>query len=176
MVLNDNLKISGKRVFLRKFALTDTAKIFQMSIEEGMKHWIPDQVYQDENEAKEVLEFLISQYDSPEGPAAVPVVLGVCLQGTGELIGHAGLSPNGDEVEIGYAIEESKQKNGYASDAVAAFCKWAKTFYGLKHIMGIVASENAGSCRVLEKAGFEFIEEKERTMHGSLKLAKIYRF
>ena len=51
--------IETKKLLLRPFTLNDTGKVFQMSLEDGMKKWIPDQVYDDENEAHEVLEFLI---------------------------------------------------------------------------------------------------------------------
>jgi len=176
LISQDFSQISGDKVFLRKFNLSDAAKIFQMSIEPGMKQWIPDQVYQDLNESEEVLRFLIEQYDSPDGPKAVPVVFGICLHETGELIGHAGLSPLDGQVEIGYAIEEIQQKKGYASDAIAAICKWAAGFYRLPNISGIVAADNPASCRVLEKAGFTFIEAAERTMHGKMRLVRIYRF
>lgn len=174
--LNKFEKITGEKVFLRKFALTDAGKIFQMSIEEGMKQWIPDQVYDDINQAREVLEFLIEQYDSEAGPVEVPIVLGVCLNENNELIGHVGLSPVDGGVEIGYAIEESQQRKGYASDAVKTVCNWGKTFYGLEKIAGIVAAENTGSCRVLEKAGFRLLEEKLHSLHGKRRMVKFYRF
>ncbi len=176
MIKKEFTQITGRQVFLRKFASSDVAKVFQMSLEEGMKQWIPDQVYKDLNEAEEVLEFLMKQYDSTKGPDAVPIVFGICLRETGALIGHAGLSPVLEQVEIGYAIEDCQQKNGYASDAVVAICQWAKEFYGLPHILGIVASENIASCRVLEKSGFSLSEENERNLHGNLRMVKQYRF
>ena len=167
-------RIPGKRVFLRKFTLEDTEKVFQMSRENGMKKWIPDQVYADLQETESLLKYLIEQYDSPDGPDKVPIVLAVCLQNTGELIGHAGLSPADGQVEIGYAIEEAQQRQGYASDAISAYCKWALSSYRLSHIVGIVASDNVASCRTLARAGFELIEEKERILHGVKRQVKIY--
>lgn len=176
MILNEDLKIIYGPVFLRKFRRDDAEKVWQMSVEEGMKLWIPDQVYQDINEAEEVLDFLMKQYDSSEGPKQVPIVFAVCLEKNGELIGHAGLSPVDEGVEIGYAIEEAQQRNGFATAAISALCQWGKSFYQLERILAIVAAENVASCRALEKAGLAFVEEKERRLHGKLRLVKIYRF
>ncbi len=171
-----SLHINGRQVFLRRFNLSDVEKIFRMSLEDGMKQWIPDQVYRDLDEAKEVISFLMDQYDSTDGPSVVPVVFGICLRETGELIGHAGLSPVSGQVEVGYAIENCQKKKGFATDAVAALCAWGKEHYSLPYILGIVASDNAASCRVLEKAGFILSEEVERELHGTRRMVRIYRF
>jgi hypothetical protein len=58
-----------------------------------MKEWIPDQVYDNEQQAREFLGYLIRQYDKPGNPLFGPYVLGVCLNETQEVIGHVGLSP-----------------------------------------------------------------------------------
>lgn len=168
--------IQGQQVLLRRFTLSDVEKVFQMSLEDGMKQWIPDQVYSDLEEATEVVRFLIDQYDSAKGPSVVPVVFGIFLRETGELIGHAGLSPASGQVEIGYAIENCQQQKGFATDAIAALCAWGMKYYSLPHILGIVASDNASSCRVLEKAGFTFTEEIERDLHGTRRLVRIYKY
>lgn len=169
-------RIAGKSVFLRKFSMADAPKVFQMSQEKGMQQWIPDQVYADLNESENVLKFLIQQYDSDKSPAEIPVVFAICLEKTGELIGHAGLSPADGKVEIGYAIENSQQRKGYASDAIAAVSSWALDYYRLPELLGIVAAENTASCRALEKAGFTLAEEKERILHEKIRLVRIYRF
>ncbi|MBN2858465.1 MAG: GNAT family N-acetyltransferase, partial [Candidatus Delongbacteria bacterium] len=144
-------------------------------IENGMKQWIPDQVYSDENEAREVLEFLISCYEKPD-PKRRPFVTGIALRDTGELIGHAGLSPLNGEVEIGYAVEEKHQGKGYATEAVRALSKYGITHFGLKSITGVVDKNNTGSKRVLEKAGYGFIKEEVRSAFGRSGLCRIFIF
>ncbi len=171
-----SFSIQGQQVLLRRFTLSDVEKIFQMSLEDGMKQWIPDQVYRDVDEATEVVRFLMDQYDLTKGPSVVPVVFGICLRETGELIGHAGLSPTSGQVEIGYAIETSQQQKGFATDAIAALCAWGIEFYCLPHILGIVAVDNTASCRVLEKAGFNLSEELERELHGTRRMVRIYQY
>lgn len=168
--------IAGNAVFLRKFVSTDAPKVFKMSLESGMRHWIPDQVYADLQEAESVLDFLIQQYESGKGPAATPIVFGVCHKESGELIGHAGLSPLNGKVEIGYAIEDRQQRKGYATDAIMAISNWGLSFYRLPEILAVAAAANTASCRALEKAGFSLSEEKEQTLHGKIKLVRIYGF
>ena len=177
MTLSENFSsITGNAVFLRKFVSTDAPKVFQMSLENGMRQWIPDQVYADLQEAESVLDFLMQQYESGKGPAETPIVLGVCTKESGELIGHAGLSPLNGKVEIGYAIEDCQQRKGYASDAIRAISNWGLSFYRLPEILAVAAAANTASCRALEKAGFKLSEEKEQTMHGKMRPVCIYSF
>ncbi len=168
--------IPAQAVFLRRFVTDDAEKVFLMSIEETMKKWIPDQVYHDVSHATEVLAFLISQYHETASPYSVPLVLGVCLAGTGELIGHVGISPLREEVEVGYAIEEKHQGKGYATLALRAMCEWALPRFSLPRLLGIVAAENLSSCRVLEKAGFRLACEEVGVMHGRERLLRKYEF
>lgn len=167
--------IDTENLLLRYFSMNDAEKVYSMSIEEGMKKWIPDQVYKNLEEAEEVIEYLCSQYLRRPDPRKSPFVLGIELKNNNELIGHIGLSPLEDDVEIGYAIEDKHQGKGYATEAVKAMSEWALKSISLSSVLAVVASENANSCRVLEKAGYGLIEEKEREYLGSIRLCRLYR-
>ena len=110
---------NGQRVqiSLRRFTMDDTLKIFQMSKEESLGRFLPDQVYQDYDEASNVLAFLIQSSEEIHIERA-PYVLGVILNGD-ELIGHVGASKIEEGIEIGYAIETKHQGLGYAQKARA---------------------------------------------------------
>ncbi len=168
--------ITGDAVFLRKFVSNDSPKVFQMSLENGMRQWIPDQVYAYLQEAESELNVLMQQYESGKSPAETPIVFGVCIKESGELIGHAGLSPLNGKVEIGYAIEDCQQRKGYATEAIKAISSWGLSFYRLPEILGVVATANTASCRALEKAGFTLSEEKEQALHGKVRPVRIYSF
>ena len=167
--------IETPALVLRYFVPEDAAKVFEMSRESGMKTWIPDQVYPDEQTAREVLDFLIAQYRNPRAPLQVPYVLGICLREPAELIGHVGLSPLNGQVEIGYAIEDKHQGRGLASAAVTAMAEWGPRYFGLSHILGIVHHDNTVSCRVLERAGFVLADEKAGQLHGRDGRVRTYR-
>jgi RimJ/RimL family protein N-acetyltransferase len=157
------------------FAPDDADKLLQMSREQALQTWIPDQVYRDLEHARGVLEFLTRQYHSAARPEETPIVFGICLKSDGELIGHVGLSPNQGGVEIGYAIEERHQKKGYAKEAIEAMTQWALPHFHLPAILGIVAVANSASCRVLEKTGFALVSERNQMMHQKMTLVKVFQ-
>jgi RimJ/RimL family protein N-acetyltransferase len=139
---------------LRAFVPGDASKVFRMSQEPGMRTWVPSQVYRDEAHAAAVLAHLIAHYGDPAVPRAGPLVLGIETREARELIGHVGFSPLGGDVEIGYAIEESRQRRGFATEAVRAACAWALHAFSLDSILGVTAEHNIASQRVLARAGF----------------------
>ncbi|MCB9558166.1 MAG: GNAT family N-acetyltransferase [Deltaproteobacteria bacterium] len=174
-MLIDVPPIETKSLCLRQFTLEDAPKVLAMSQETGMRLWLPDQVYSDQAHATEALRKLIEQYQSTAPLTKRPLVLGICQRDDGELIGHVGLSPFPDGVEIGYAIEEAYQGKGLASEAVAAIADWAIETVRVPCIFAIVAADNAASCSVLEKAGFLLLDESTRPLHGTTRLVRTYR-
>jgi len=151
--------IATARLVLRPFNLADVPALFIMSIEEGMRRWIPDQVYRDEPHAEQVARALIACTDLVPDPKTRPYVLGIEHRATGSLIGHVGLSAARGSVEIGYAVAQSSQGAGLATEAVTAMSGWGLGPLGLPEVLGIVATDNAPSRRVLEKAGFVRVGE-----------------
>lgn len=57
--------------------------------------------------------------------------------------------------DIGYALSEEGAGKGYATEAARALMDYAREHFGVKEIVGITSSANAGSQRVLEKLGLE---------------------
>ena len=127
-----------------------------------MRTWLWSQVYRDEAHAASVLAFLISQYSIPGDPKVGPYVLGVQLRSTGELVGHVGLSPLGEAVEVGFAVENFHQRKGIATEAVRATCHWASEVFSIETILGITAAQNVASQAALLRAGFT--RQKEEVM------------
>jgi RimJ/RimL family protein N-acetyltransferase len=167
--------ITTSSLTLRLFVPEDAPKVFAMSREPGIRTWLPDQVYADVQSALEVLRSLITQCRDPGTPALGPYVLGICLTKSSELIGHVGLSPLTGEVEVGCAIEQRFQSRGFATEAIKALSEWGMLRFGLAHVLGIVATDNIASCRVLERAGFHFVDESMRSLHGRTRLVRTYR-
>jgi RimJ/RimL family protein N-acetyltransferase len=166
--------ISSQALVLRRFTSEDAAKVYALSQESGLRTWLPDQVYENEAVALDVLQDLISRYTNPGTPVRAPYVLGVCLRGSLELIGHVGLSPLDGEVEVGFAIADRHQGRGYACEAVRAMLAWAIPRFNLPRVLGIVASDNAASCSVLERAGFELASQSVGRLHGRQGLIRVY--
>jgi [ribosomal protein S5]-alanine N-acetyltransferase len=168
--------ISTSRLLLRAFSLDDVPKLFAMSVEDGMRRWIPDQVYRDEQHAEQVCRALMDLTAKDPDPRTRPYVLGLELRETGSLIGHVGLSAARESVEIGYAIEQRLHGTGLATEAVTATSRWAVNDLGLPEVLGIVEADNIASCRVLEKSGFVRSGEDIKTVAGLPRTRLIYRY
>lgn len=163
-------------LIIREFTLKDTHAIFELSQEEGIKQWIPDQVYHNEETAEETLQYLIKQYTQPIDPSKRPYVLCIEEKISHKVIGHIGASSIERGVEIGYAIGNNHQNKGYATEAIIAFCNWLFTELKLPEVYGIVASENVASIKALEKAGFKLEKEQQQMMHEQLRMVRTYIF
>ncbi len=162
----------ARSVTLRLFTPEDARAVFVLSQQPGMREWLPDQVYADEAGALATMDALIASYAVAD-PRRAPLVLAVCRS---ELVGHVGLSAARGAVEIGYAIDDAHRGKGLATDAVRAMADWGLRTFALPHIDGIVAADNVASCRVLERAGFDLVQETARPLHGKLRLVRGYRF
>lgn len=149
---------SRGKISLRRFTMADTQKLFQMSKEESLGRFLPDQVYRDYDEASSVVAFLISSSEEiiiEKGP----YVLGVILNDD-ELIGHVGVSKIEEGIEIGYAIEIKHQGCGYAQQAVFQMLHLVEVNTNVRKMYGIVDPENEASKKVLERCGFLKVGKK----------------
>ncbi|MFX3616134.1 MAG: GNAT family N-acetyltransferase [Sporolactobacillus sp.] len=164
--------LETERLNIRELNLDDTTLIYKYSLEETMKNELPDQVYNSLDETQEVIEFLCTNYNST--PETYPLVCGVTLRKTNTLIGHVGLSEVSNGFEIGYAISMEYQGNGYATEAVGAFSKWAKNNLKLDAIYGIVKESNKGSQKVLINNHFVFQKDVFSNSFGGKYLNKIF--
>lgn len=108
-------------------------------------------------------------------PHQSPLVVAVVQKSSNFVMGHVGLSPRGDSVEIDYAIGENFIGHGYATQAVNAMSDWAKSSLKLRTIIGIVACDNSASGKVLEKAGYKLCEESEMLYLGKMRRSREYR-
>ena len=92
--------------------------------------------------------------------------------GAPALAGGAGLTPGDDgEFELGYWIARPLWGRGYASEAAAAVVELGLTKLDYTEICALVFGENPASVRVLEKIGFEPVEDTEengRAVHKYL--------
>lgn len=82
---------------------------------------------------------------------------------SGLVLGGVGFHgpPKGGEVEIGYGIVPSRQGRGYATEAVSTLVSLALS---MPEVVGVVAAtdaDNVASQRVLEKTGFQPVDESD---------------
>jgi len=166
--------IETPSLLLRRFTASDASTVYRQSQEESARIWLRNQVYRDEAHAASGLDFLISQYETTRDPGNFPLVLGVQLKSSGELIGHVGLSPLFNSVEVRFAIEQSQQRKGFASEAVRAMCTWAKGEFRIAEIIGVTDPKNVASQRTLLRAGFIWSREQVMKFKGEKQLVVIF--
>ncbi|MBQ0024951.1 MAG: GNAT family N-acetyltransferase [Bacteroidales bacterium] len=146
--------IETERLIITEFTL-DMAKTVQTnSVDEDNRRFVPDEVWENVEEAEETLEYLISRYGSSEGPFVYPVI----VKETQENVGYVQLCPieNGNW-EIGYHIAKGHTGKGYATEAVKAFLPVISEQVGASEVYGICLEENKASQAVMHKCGFETI-------------------
>jgi ribosomal-protein-alanine N-acetyltransferase len=167
-------RIETEALVLRPFELGDAPAVYALSNEPAARQWLPSQVYADEVAARGVLKFLIEQYAAPADPRRGPYVLAIDHRSDGTLIGHVGLSPFEDDVEVGFAVAEAYQRQGLAVEAVIAACRWALGRFGLPRILAIAAQSNLGSRKVLARAGFKHQADRVMCFQATEQAVSVY--
>jgi len=73
-------------------------------------------------------------------------------------LGMCGLlkRPALEDVDLGFAFLPQHRSRGYAFEAATAVLRYGREMLGLRRIVAIANSDNAGSIRVLEKIGMRF--------------------
>lgn len=142
--------VETERLSITEFTPEMAQAVHENSLDAENRRFIPDEVFETEEEARETVLFLISRYEGQEGPLVYPVLLR-----DGTVIGHVQAIPLEDgQWEVGYHIGERYTRKGYATEALRAFLPAVMGQLGLKRILGICVAENLASRKVMEKCGF----------------------
>ncbi len=143
------MRIETERLIITDFTLDMAEDVHLNSLDEDNRRFVPDEVFETVEEARETVAFLMSRYGGAEGPFVHPIQLK-----TGENIGYVQLVNIGDGWELGYHIAKAYTGKGYATEAARAFLPAMAEKYQLKEIYGICLLDNRASARVMEKCGF----------------------
>ena len=144
------MRIETERLIITEFDLSMAESVHRNSLDEDNRRFVPDEVFETVEEARETIEFLMSVYESEEGPLVYPVLL---KDGTN--IGYVQLVLLEEGFEVGYHIGKEYTTNGYATEALKAFLSEMMLKKNLDSVYGICVSENIASKKVMEKSGFE---------------------
>ena len=145
------MNIKTSRLTIKTFSLDMAQSVYENSQDEDTRRFVPDEVYDSAEEARTAIEFLLSRYDSDDGPFVYPII----INDGGKNIGYVQLCQIDDgSWEIGYHIAKQFTGQGYATEAVKAFLPVIAEKQNIKEVYGICLAENVASVRVLEKCGF----------------------
>ena len=148
-----------ERLTVRKFRDEDAQQLYENHMDDAVRKWFPNECYADVEEALDAIRFYVDCVDNGH----LPFVLGVELKETRELIGDTGISEvdgKPDEAEIGYCIGEKYRGKGYASELLDAISGFVVSRFGIRAICGRVVHGNEASSKVLEKGGYQFVQEE----------------
>ena len=158
------MRIETERLLITEFNMAMAEDVHKNSLDEDNRRFVPDEVFETIEEAKETIDFLMSVYESGKGPLVYPVLLQDETN-----IGYVQLVPIKEGFEVGYHIGADYTGNGYATEALKAFLDYMMPGKGIDRVYGICVSENIASKRVLEKCGFQKEYEGEGKYQGENK-------
>lgn len=157
------MKIETERLVITDFT-PDMARVVHLgSLDEDTRRFLPDEVFETEEIASEVIADLIDCYEGSEGPFVHPMLL------NGEYAGYVQLVPIESGWEIGYHTVKAHAGQGLATEAVRAFLPVMMDRLNLTEVAGICDAENTASVRVMEKCGFVRVYAGEALYHGEMK-------
>lgn len=92
-----------------------------------------------------------------------------------EIVGGIGFlgdpDPDGS-VEIGFAVNESRQRKGYCREAAQALIDWAWSQASVTRIIARCEPDNIASKHVLEKLGFQMYDNDDQLLYWQYGKAK----
>lgn len=148
------LVLETDRLVLRRLTLDDAEFIFRLVNDPSWLRFIGDKNVHNLDDAGRYLR---------EGPLDMYERYGfglfrVEVRDGGTPAGMCGLIKRDTlpDADIGYAFLPEFRGQGYAFEAAAAVLGLGNRVFGLQRILAIVSPDNAGSIRVLEKAGMKF--------------------
>ena len=158
--------VETDRLFITEMTMDMAMDVHKNSLDEDTRRFVPDEVFETLEDARETLEFLISRYGSADGP----LVYALITKDEERNIGYVQLVPVGDgKWEIGYHVAEAFTGKGYATEAVMAFLPVITEQVGVTEVHGIRLLENTASGRVLEKCGFQTLFTGAGVYHGEVR-------
>jgi len=158
------MQIKTERLLITTFDESMIPSVHLNSLDNDTRKFVPDEVFETEEAARDTVEFLIQAYDGEEGPFVYPVI----TLADNKNIGYVQAIWREDEsLEIGYKIAEKDRGNGYAAEALQAFIPVVMDELEVSEIWGITRADNTASCRVLEKLDFKLQEKAVANYHGA---------
>jgi RimJ/RimL family protein N-acetyltransferase len=149
--------LKTERLIITKFTLDMAYDVHINSLDDDMRRFMADEIFETEEDAKETLEYLIEQYEGVDGPFVYPIL----LKETKANIGYVEVVKIDEGYEVGYHIAKKYTRCGYASEALTNIIPFMMDKLNIDKLYGICVKENLSSQKVLEKCKFlKFFEGK----------------
>ncbi len=151
------------RLVLRRFTADDLDDLVELDSDPEVTRYLTKAPPVREKVAGEVIPGMLRYYEDHPGFGTWAAV----EKATGAFIGWFHLRPahdggRDDEPELGYRFRRAAWGKGYATEGSRALIERAFTQMNARRVFALTMKINAGSRRVMEKAGLRFV----RHFHG----------
>lgn len=170
------MQITSGRLLLRDFIPDDLAAVLALEAEPTLHHYRGGgQPTEEETHA-----FFRRTQDCQTLDPRPVYALAIVLPVDGSLIGVVSLTITNRELgqaELGYRLSSRAWGKGYATEASQALVSFGFASLGLHRIFAMCHPDNAGSQRVMEKAGMRYeghLREDFRNRDGSWRDSLLY--
>lgn len=156
-----DLIIETERLILREMLHQDAAALFDMDKNPTVHKYLWQKPFTTLEEIHVYIDLVRNQYLSNRIGRFSTVI-----KETNEVIGWTGIKFVNDHVEngktnfydFGYRLNEKSWNKGYATEASKAWLDYGFSQMGIKEMNAFTHAENASSNHVLQKVGFNFVE------------------
>jgi ribosomal-protein-alanine N-acetyltransferase len=157
-----DLTLETKRLLLRPLELSDAEAFFAMDNNPNVHKYLWQQPTQKVSEIIKVIEMVQKQYED-NGIGRFATI----LKETGEFIGWTGIKFVNDHIEngntnfydYGYRLDEKFWNEGYATEASLVWLEYGFNQMKIEKMNAYTHAENGASNHILQKVGFQFMED-----------------
>lgn len=153
--------LETNRLKLKYLSIEMANAIHLNSLDEDTRMFIPDEIFETEAIAAEVIEHLSHFYADKNGP----LVYAICLSDE-TVIGYVQAVPVRNAWELGYQIAKPYRNQGYAREVVQMFLPWIMHELEIDQIDALCLAENKASAQVLRASGFSYLGQFNALYQG----------
>lgn len=169
--MNNKMLIETDRLLITEFDESMIESVHLNSLDNDNRRFVPDEVFETIDQAREAVEWFISCYQGNEGPFVYPILLQ-----DGKNIGYVQAIQIENGWEIGYHVSKAYTGNGYSTEGVIAFLPVIMKQLKISNIYGICLAENIASQRVLDKCSFILEYAGPGKYQGVEREIRIYKY
>ena len=155
--------ISNETLAIREMDRSMYYDVWKNSLDSDNRKYCPDEVFETLEEAADVVNQIIENYQSENGP----FVYSIIRNQDKSVIGFVQLTKFEDKWLIGYHIAKRFSSKGYATNALLLFMDYIRENMNIKNLHAKVSSLNKASVRVLEKCGFSLDSSQGKEIKAS---------
>jgi RimJ/RimL family protein N-acetyltransferase len=148
------MRLQTERLMIRSFVESDIAAFAELVADPEVMRDVGGGETHSAEKAAEYVRRCIAR-DRDTGAARYAVI----DRADGRFLGMCGYAPERGATDFGWRLRRDAWGRGYGTEAAVAVLEYGLTTLSLTDIFAHAFADNAASIRIIEKLGFEFVEE-----------------